>query len=197
MSEFWLYLQIGFRHVLDITNPEHILFLIALSASYSFKEWKPLLALVGLFTIGHTVFSLLSAFGFMQIRASLHALLIPNIILVVAFNSLFTAGKTAKGNALTGIGFIALSYGIIHGLGFLDMMKSLTSVGATDRVLPLLEIGLGIGLGQMAIVFGILLAGYAVQNFARFSQRDWALSTSALVIGAILSTILRNNMHFI
>lgn len=197
MAEFWFYLQIGFKHVLDLTTPEHILFLIALAASYSFKEWKPLLVLIGLFTLGHTVFSLLSAFGFMQIRGSLNSLLTPIIILIVAAYSLLTAGKTAKGNGLTAIGFITLSFGIIHGLSFLDLIKSIRNLTTTDKVLPLLEIGLGIGLGQIAVIFAILLVGYAVQNFARFSRRDWALVTSALVIGAILSIFFRNNTHLI
>ncbi len=197
MAEFWVYLQIGIKHILDLTNLEHILFLIAISASYSFKEWKPLLAFIGLFTVGHTIFSLLSAFGFMQVRASLNALLIPIIILIVAGHSLLTAGKIAKGHGLSIIGFIVLSFGIIHGLGFLDMVKSVRNLPTTDKVLPLLEIGLGIGLGQIAAVFGILLIGYAVQNFGRFSRRDWALVTSALVIGAILSTLFKNNLPWI
>jgi hypothetical protein len=54
MSEFWIYFQIGLRHVLDIKAYDHILFLIALTVPYAFKDWKRVLVLVSVFTLGHT-----------------------------------------------------------------------------------------------------------------------------------------------
>ena len=40
MSEFWIYFQIGLRHVLDIKAYDHVLFLIVLTVPYAFKDWK-------------------------------------------------------------------------------------------------------------------------------------------------------------
>ena len=54
MSEFWLYFKVGINHVLDINAYDHVLFLIALMIPYAFKDWKRVLLLVSLFTIGHT-----------------------------------------------------------------------------------------------------------------------------------------------
>ena len=192
MSDFWIYLQLGFRHVLDLRTYDHYLFLIALMLPYTFKEWKQLLLLVGLFTIGHTASSLLAAFGFMQVRGSLIGFLIPVIVLITATYSLITAGKTAKGNGVSAMGFVTIFFGIIHGLGFLPYVKSIHNLSATNKVTPLLEIGLGIGLGHIAIACGVLVAGYAVQNFTRFSRRDWGLTMSAFVIGMVLPMIFEN-----
>ena len=54
MSEFLIYFQIGLKHVLDIHAYDHVLFLIALAVPFSFKDWKRIVLLVTLFTIGHT-----------------------------------------------------------------------------------------------------------------------------------------------
>ena len=40
MSEFWMYFNIGLKHVLDINAYDHVLFLIALMVPYAFKDWK-------------------------------------------------------------------------------------------------------------------------------------------------------------
>ncbi|HEX7869755.1 MAG TPA: HupE/UreJ family protein, partial [Chryseobacterium sp.] len=63
MSEFWIYFQIGLKHVLDIHAYDHVLFLIALTIPYTFKDWKRILLLISVFTIGHTLALLLSVFG--------------------------------------------------------------------------------------------------------------------------------------
>ena len=77
MSEFWLYFTIGFRHVLDLNGYDHVLFLIALAVPYAFKDWKNVLLLVTLFTIGHTMSLILSVYGIVAIRADIIEFLIP------------------------------------------------------------------------------------------------------------------------
>ena len=52
-----------------------------------------------------------------------------------------------------------------------------------DKFLPLLEFALGIEASQVIIVFGILILGTLLQNFAKVSKRDWVLVASAIVIG--------------
>ena len=50
MNEFWIYFQIGLKHVLDINAYDHVLFLMALAVPYAFKDWKRVVLLVTLFT---------------------------------------------------------------------------------------------------------------------------------------------------
>jgi hypothetical protein len=96
MSEFWIYFQIGLRHVLDIKAYDHILFLIALTVPYAFKDWKRVFVLVSVFTLGHTLSLLLSVFGIVVVKPIFIEFLIPITILTTAFFNLFTAGKSLK-----------------------------------------------------------------------------------------------------
>jgi len=63
MSEFLLYFKMGLNHVLDFSAYDHILFLIVLAVVFSFNQFKKVIWLVTLFTIGHTLTLFLSAYG--------------------------------------------------------------------------------------------------------------------------------------
>ena len=123
MSEFWIYFQIGLRHVLDIHAYDHVLFLIALAVPYSFNDWKRILLLVTLFTVGHTMALFLSVYGIVAIKVNVVELLIPITILITALFNLFTAGKSSKKESINLVFFITLFFGIIHGLGFSNYFK--------------------------------------------------------------------------
>ena len=190
MSELWIYFEIGLRHVLDIKAYDHVLFLIALTVPYAFKDWKRVLLLVSLFTIGHTLALLLSVFGFVVIKVNLVEFLIPITILITAFFHLFTAGKSSKNDSISVIAFITLFFGIIHGLGFSNYFKTILPGNATAKLIPLLEFALGIEAAQLSAVFVVLIVSYVVQTFFRFSKRDWTLVMAAFVIGVVLPMIL-------
>ena len=108
MSEFWIYFQIGLRHVLDIHAYDHVLFLIALAVPYSFNDWKRILLLVTLFTLGHTMALFLSVYGIVAIKVNVVELLIPITILITALFNLFTAGKSSKKESINLVFFITL-----------------------------------------------------------------------------------------
>lgn len=190
MSEFQLYLETGLRHVLDIEGYDHVLFLIALTVPYSFKDWRRVLLLVSIFTVGHTLALLLSVFGVVVIKASIVEFLIPITILITSAYHLVTAGKTAKSDNLSIVGFITLFFGIIHGLGFSNYFKAILPGDPGDKVVPLLEFALGIELAQIIVVIAVLVISYIVQNFFRFSKRDFALVASAFVIGVVVPMII-------
>ena len=126
MSEFWIYFEKGLRHILNLSAYDHILFLIALTVPYTFKDWKKLLLLISVFTIGHSLSLLLSVFGAVIIRGNLADFSIPITILIVAFFNLFTAGKSSKHESISVVVFITLFFGIIHGLGFASYFKNNT-----------------------------------------------------------------------
>ena len=46
MSEFSVYLKLGLQHIADINAYDHILFIIALCATFLVSEWKKVLILV-------------------------------------------------------------------------------------------------------------------------------------------------------
>jgi len=194
MSEFWIYFEIGLRHVLDLFAYDHVLFLIALTVPYAFKDWKRLLLLVSIFTIGHTLALLLSVFGVIIIKGNLVEFLIPITILIVAIFNLFTAGKSSKNESISVVVFITLFFGIIHGLGFASYFKSLLGGSPQSKLLPLSEFALGIEAAQIIVVFVVLILSYIVQTFFRFSKRDWTLVMSSFIIGVVLPMIFESEI---
>ncbi|MEN2402392.1 HupE/UreJ family protein [Flavobacterium sp. MC2016-06] len=192
MSQFWIYFQIGLKHVLDIHAYDHVLFLIALTVPYLFKDWKRILVLVSVFTLGHTLALLLSVFGIITIKVNLVEFLIPITILITALYHLFTAGKNAKNDGVNLVFFITLFFGIIHGLGFSNYFKTILGGSPSSKLLPLGEFALGIEAAQLIVVFVVLILSYIMQTVFRFSKRDWALVMSAFIIGVVIPMIIES-----
>jgi len=194
MTQFWIYFQLGLKHILDVYSYDHVLFLIALTIPFEFKDWKRILLLVSLFTLGHTTSMLLSIFGIVAIKANVVELLIPVSILIVALFNLFTAGKSNKKESISIVLLVTLFFGIIHGLGFSGYFKTIVKGTSVSKLLPILEFGLGIEAAQIVVVFVVLVLAYIVQTFFRFSKRDWALVMSAFIIGVVLPGVIGNEI---
>lgn len=194
MSEFWIYFNIGLKHVLDINAYDHVLFLLALTVPYTFNDWKRVLILVTLFTVGHTLSLMLSVYEVVYIKESLVEFLIPITILITAFFHLFTAGKSSKKESISFVAFVTLFFGIIHGLGFSNYFKAILPGTASEKLMPLLEFALGIETAQIIVVMFVLIVSYIVQTFFRFSKRDWTLVTSAFVIGVVIPMIIESEI---
>lgn len=194
MAEFWIFFQLGLRHVLDINGYDHILFLVALTAPFLFKDWKQILLLVTVFTVGHTVAMILSVYNVIAMRSVIIEFLIPISILITALFTLLNGGKPGKPQSQTIIMLITLFFGIIHGLGFSTYFKSLLSGSPTDKLLPLFEFALGIEAAQVIIVICVLVISYAIQTFTKFNKRDWTLILSAFVVGVVLPMIIENDI---
>ena len=194
MSEFWIYFNTGLRHVLDINAYDHVLFLIALTIPYAFKDWQRVLLLVTLFTVGHTMALLLSVYGFVQIKVNLVEFLIPITILITAVFHLFTAGKNSKKESISFIAVVTLFFGIIHGLGFSNYFNTILPGNASAKLMPLLEFALGIETAQVIVVLIVLILSYIVQTIFRFSKRDWTLVMSAFVIGVVIPMVIESEI---
>ena len=184
MQTFWFYVKLGLNHVLDATAYDHVIFFIALVIPYLFKDWKRVLSLVTVFTVGHTLSLLLAVFGIIRFSASWIEFLIPVTILITALYSMFTAGKTQKNTV--GIAFIAtLFFGLIHGFGFSNYFRQI--VAAEDqKLVPSLEFALGIEIAQVIVVIFVLALSFVMQNIFRFSKKEWMLIGSGIVIGFVI-----------
>lgn len=196
MSDFWLYFNIGLKHVLDIRGYDHVLFLIALALPYAFKDWRKILLLVTLFTIGHTLSLLLSVFGMVTINSAIVEFLIPVTIFITAVYNIFKWAKksSSKNDSLTFIAVTTLLFGIIHGLGFSNYIKVILSPEADEKLFPVLEFALGIEAAQVIVVLSVLLLSFVVQEFLRFAKRDWILVLSAFVAGVTVPMIINSEI---
>ncbi len=181
MTDFVLYFRAGLFHVLDIRAYDHILFLIVLAVVYEFKQWKKVLWLVTLFTIGHSITLALAAYGILKINPKLIEFLIPLTIFITGLMNILTARKASVGKENQNL-FFALFFGLIHGLGFSNYFKGM--IGRhEDKLIPLLEFALGVEAAQLIIVLLILIVGTLTQSIFGVNRRDWILVASAIVIG--------------
>jgi len=193
MSDFWIYYQIGLKHVLTIYAYDHILFLLALTVPYDFKSWKKLLIMISFFTLGHTLSLFLTVFNIVSFKTSIAELVIPFTILITALYNIIASGKSSKNNNLTFLGIVTVFFGIIHGLGFSNYFNSILSGKPSDKLLPLTEFALGIESAQIIVVLLALLTGYVVQTLFKFSKRDWTLTISAFIVGVVITILVQNN----
>lgn len=188
MDDFLLYFKMGLNHVLDLSAYDHILFLIVLAVVFSFRQWKKVLWLVTLFTIGHSVTLALSAYGVLKVKMDMIEFLIPVTIFITGLVNVLTAKNASSGKQNINLIF-AVFFGLIHGLGFSNYFKMM--VGKEEnKLFPLLEFALGIEAAQIIIVLGILIIGTLLQNFFRVSRRDWILVCSSIVIGFAIQMML-------
>lgn len=191
-ENFWFNVQYGINHVLDIKAYDHVLFLIVLAVPYLFKDWKRVLLLVTMFTLGHTLSLVLAVYNIVSVKAVMVEFLIPITILVVALFNVFTSGKGAQKEKVGVLFLSTLFFGLIHGLGFAREFKML--LGDSDsKLVLLLEFALGIELAQIIIVFVVLLLGYIMQTIFRFNKRDWIMVISAIVVGLVIPMILNSD----
>jgi cytochrome c biogenesis protein CcdA len=190
LDDFILNVEYGVKHVLDINAYDHVLFLMVLTIPYVFKDWKRVLLLVSLFTIGHTLSLVLAAYNVVIVNGGLVEFLIPITILIVAIYNVFTAGKGAQKERVGILFLSALFFGLIHGLGFAREFHML--LGESKNKLVLL-LALGIEIAQIIIVFVVLFIGYLVQTIFRFSKRDWVMVISSIVIGLVIPMLLNSD----
>ncbi|MEY2701607.1 MAG: hypothetical protein RLY43_240 [Bacteroidota bacterium] len=196
MDAFFIYLNMGINHVLDIKGYDHVLFLLALISPYAFKDWKRILFLVSIFTVGHTLALVLSVYNIVSVKASLVEFLIPVTILITALFALFTAGKTTKKESVTFVAGVTFFFGLIHGLGFSNYFKTIMIGTPSEKVLPLMEFALGIEVAQLIVVMIGLILAYVAQAVFKFSKREWGLIIASFIIGAVVPMLIENEIWY-
>jgi len=185
MNEFGLYFSIGRQHIADLNGLDHILFVTALCVRYVFADWKKLLFLVTAFTIGHSITLALSVLNIIHLSTRWIEFLIPVTIIITAISNLFVKKFTYK-EKYPAIYFMALFFGLIHGLGFSNYLKSLLGRGHTV-VVQLLAFNIGLEVGQLLIVVAILILTFVCLNVLKINRREYILFLSGGIFGIALN----------
>lgn len=184
MNDFGLYFEIGYKHIADLRGIDHILFVMALCIRYQFSDWRKLLILVTAFTIGHSITLALSVFNLVQYSVKWIEFLIPVTIVVTAVSNVFVKKFVFK-NRFPLIYFLALFFGLVHGLGFSSYLKSL--LGSEHNVVwQLLAFNIGLEAGQLLIVTGFLMISFIFINILRCNRREYLLAVSAGIFALAL-----------
>ena len=187
---FNLYLKLGFEHLLDLAAYDHLLFIIALTVVYQASEWKKLLVLVTAFTIGHSITLALAVLDIIQFPATIIEWLIPITILLTAAYNLWTVNETNDDSAIQknrlNIKYIsALFFGLIHGMGFSNFLKSALMPGEEHQLVwQLLAFNLGIEAGQLVIVGIVILVNFLILNLLSVKKQSWIkiVNTTVMVL---------------
>lgn len=180
MQDFWLYFQLGWQHILDWQGYDHILFVAVLCVTYVISDWKKVLILVTAFTIGHSITLALSVLKFIHINAPLIEFLIPVTILITAATNILNKRPKRKGANFKY--FLALFFGLIHGMGFSNYLKSLLGK-STNVVAELLAFNLGLEFGQVIIVTGIMMLSFLLISIVKIKRWDWTFFISSAIFG--------------
>jgi hypothetical protein len=188
MNEFSLYFQLGYAHITDLNGYDHILFVIALCAVYRLSDWRRVLILVTAFTVGHSITLALSTLRLVAYNTEVIEFLIPVTILITAVSNFFHRSRldsifeTENRSAALGRYVMALAFGLIHGLGFSNYLRSLLGREASI-VQPLFAFNLGLEWGQILIVLLVLTISFLLVDVFRVRKHDWKLILSGAVAG--------------
>lgn len=190
MQDFWLYFNLGREHIADLSGYDHILFVTALCLRYLIQDWKKILILVTAFTIGHSITLALSVLNYVQVSTAWIEFLIPITILITAITNVFGNPGQQK-SRVSLIYLLALFFGLIHGLGFSNYLKSLLGKN-TNIVSELLAFNIGLEVGQLVIVAAVLLVSVICVQLLKIQRREYLLFASGAVFGiALLMTLER------
>jgi hypothetical protein len=186
MSEFSLYFGLGKDHILDYVNGyDHILFVLALCAIYLVRDWKKILILVTAFTIGHSITLALATLNIISVNSEFIEFLIPLTIFITSFSNLFRK-EAGIDHGKVQINYVfALFFGLIHGLGFSNFLRSL--LGKEGSIVsPLLAFNLGLELGQIIVVIIFMAVSFILVDLIKVSRRDLKLVLSSAIAGIAL-----------
>lgn len=168
------YFQLGIRHITDWQGYDHMLFLLALTLPLSFKLWKPTLAWVTSFTVGHSLSLALTALEVVKVPSEW-----------VEFGIALTIFTTALWHAAAGFKVqrsglvVAGLFGLIHGLGFGSYYQFIAQ--SDSFWWAWIPFNLGIEAGQVLVVLGLLFVYWASQKMGlKLASGRW-LATGAVL----------------
>lgn len=195
MEQFGLYLKLGFEHITDFAGYDHMLFLAAICAGLEIKDWRKVFWLVTAFTLGHTITLALSTFRLVDFNSGFIEFLIPCTIFATCVLNYFRSSNISTNNTYqrntNRLQYALVAFfGLIHGLGFSNYLKSL--LGKTQNILiQLFAFNLGVEVGQLCVVLALLVVGSIFVVALKVSKREWSIIISAAVAAWSISLILK------
>ena len=170
MQDFLFYLQLGWEHIISKDAIDHQLFILALIAIFSFRDWKKVLILVTAFTIGHSLTLVLSALDVFRFPSDWVEFLIPCTIVFTALDNIIFSKNEKKLIQLNY--YLALLFGLIHGMGFANSVRMMLA-SEQDITLPLFGFNVGLELGQIVVVAIALFIHYIFSEVLKLSNKIW------------------------
>jgi hydrogenase/urease accessory protein HupE len=169
----------GVHHIL--TGYDHLAFLLALLLPLRLRL-RELLWTVTAFTLGHSVTLVLASLGLRVIPAWVEP--------AIAVSIGFTAWLNLYPQPWLSPRWLALGFGLIHGLGFANMMQEADLHGAS-LAWSLAGFNTGVELGQLMCVDAWCVINLGLNRWARYEQVVTRGGSLALIVLAIYWTWVR------
>lgn len=202
MEQFIFWLKIGFHHIIGIDAQDHILFLVALCAAYLWTDWRKVLLLATAFTLGHSLTLVLLTLKTFSINIDLvENWLIPLSIVITALQNM-----RPKANVKMWLNyFVATFFGLVHGAAFSSQLSVLLTSNREEWfgtagqssgsiALPLFAFNIGIELGQILVLFLILLFAFVFVRILQTKPFTWTSFLSGIAFGVAISIMLSRNV---
>lgn len=187
MSDIAMYFETGWRHIISWNAIDHILFITALAAIYLAENWKQVLILVTAFTIGHSITLALSVYDIVRFNSHIVEFLIPCTIFATSLFNFFIKNFSPKSLRLNY--FLALFFGLVHGMGFASIIRFMLAEDQTIA-LPLISFNVGLEAGQIIIVAGILLTSYVIVDKFGLKRTWWVWALSGLTLAVSIKMMI-------
>lgn len=158
MSTLVTFVQLGFRHIVDIEAMDHVLFLVALAAIYRWRDARNALWVITAFTVGHSITLALAVTNVLTLPSDVIEFLIPVTIVITGIENIIVSDRSRAPLRGRYRPVFAGVFGLVHGAGFANYLKAMF----VDHVaVPLFGFNVGIEAGQIVVllVATALLAG--------------------------------------
>ena len=192
MEEFKTWFLIGYEHIVNKEALDHILFVLALSVIYDLRMLKKLILLVTAFTIGHSLTLVLSTLELITYNQKIIEFAIPLTIAFTCVANISIRNSSSNAKVLNRNYWLALSFGLIHGLGFSNYLKALLNEGSI--LLPLFSFNVGLEIGQILIISVFVFCSHWLSGLIFPKKSDWIMFVSSLILG--ISLLLLYNAKF-
>ncbi len=190
ISELTTFIQLGFRHIVNLEAMDHILFLLALAAIYRPRDWRSALWVVTAFTVGHSITLALAVTGAMVLPIKLIEFLIPVTIVATCIENILVRDRAKAPLGRRYRPVFAAVFGLVHGAGFADYLRNMF----VDHIaLPLFGFNVGIELGQIVVLaFAaafLIAADFAIKAIRSSTADAAALRFRVLAISTVVMIV--------
>lgn len=167
MNTLATFIQLGFRHIVDIEAMDHILFLVALAAIYRLRDVRDALWVITAFTVGHSITLALAVTGLVRLPSNWIEFLIPITIVATGIENLIVSARRRKSRDGWYRPMLAGVFGLVHGAGFANYLSALF---VTHIAVPLFGFNVGIELGQIVVLTVAAAALTAIDRAIAWSK---------------------------
>ena len=129
------------------------------------------------------------SFDFFSIPTRVIKGLIPATIAITSLNNVLGNKQANKDFEIGKNYFLALFFGLIHGMDFSNYFKALI-MSADEIIIPLFGFNVGIEVGQLLIVCFIITMSYIFLNILKVKQIEWNIFISGATFGISILSII-------